>query len=128
MNDTAEPRQSELWSLVHNTLRPKPTDASPNACLNRLTNERHSGSEIVLNPDTALIRDEIWSFDRLRTLDRWHCRMHDFDDDRPLIVVDYDNRHLLVDGNHRVTRWITLCQRMDRRVLTVQLTGKARDS
>ena len=100
--------QQTLWGLVYKTLKPKATDASPNACLNRLTNERLSGVPCVyLNEKTAVVRRAHWSTEGLSALDRKHKRMHDFEDDRPIVVVEYRGRKILIDGNHRVTRWLT---------------------
>lgn len=102
--DTNE--QSLLWTLVYATLSPKANETE-NGCLNRLTNERRPGvPPMHLAPGTALVSREHWLLERLRTLDKKHEKYHDFDDGRPLVVIDLGERKLLVDGNHRVTRWL----------------------
>jgi hypothetical protein len=120
--------QSELWNLVHKTLNPKKSDVSPNACLNRLTNERLNGTTIALTPDTAVVREELWPTNHLTRLDRKHRKMHDFDDERPIVVVEYGARLILVDGNHRVTRWLASGHNSERRLLIIRLRGEAHDS
>ncbi len=108
---------------------PKHSDNSPNACLNRLTNERLSGcSQIQLNEKTAVVREELWPTAQLNILERKHQRVHNFNDDRPVIVVEYGNRKILVDGNHRVTRWITGAYQSQHRVLLISLLNEQSDS
>lgn len=128
MNDIAVNTQTELWGLVHGTLNPKRSDASPNVCLNRLANERLSGAKIALNPDTAVVREERWLASDLTRLDRKHGRTHDFEDDRPIVVLEHEGRLILVDGNHRVTRWLAACQNKECRLLIIRLRGEIRDS
>lgn len=59
-----------------------------------------------LGPRTAVVDLEQWPLQRIRTLDRKHEKHHDFDDERSLVVIDLGERKLLVDGHHRVTRWL----------------------
>lgn len=114
--------QSALWTLVYKTLKPKDSDSSPNACLNRLTNERLSSQPVIqLNEKTAVVREEVWLTEHLNTLGRKHERMHELEDDRPIIVVEYQKRKLLIDGNHRVTRWLSEGLREQHRVLLIAL-------
>jgi hypothetical protein len=120
--------QPALWDLVHGTLTPKKSDASPNSCLNRLTNERLSRNGISLNPETATVREEVWRTEQLLRFDRKHERMHDFEDDRPLVAVEHSGRCILIDGNHRVTRWLASNEAREHRVLIISLRGNARDS
>lgn len=99
--------ERELWALAYRTLKPKPTDSSPDACLNRLVRERISGrAPAEVNENTATIRKELWTLEQLESLDRKHDRVNDMDDNRPLVVVKYGDRKLLIDGNHRVNRWL----------------------
>jgi hypothetical protein len=106
MNSNAE--QAALWALVYCTLSPKKTDHSPNACLNRLTNERLKSSRVQLNPSTAFVCEESWQREQLSGLDAKHHKTHTFDDERPIVVVKLEDKYLLVDGNHRVARWLSL--------------------
>lgn len=97
--------QEQLWALVYETLRPKGNE-TPNECLNRLTNERKGVPRLRLNQQTTVISLEQWSSEHLCILDVKHNRNHCFDDSRPIVVIDLGERKLLVDGNHRVARWL----------------------
>ena len=97
-----------LWVLAYKTLNPKVSDASPNACLNRLVNERLAkGSSVEIKEGTWIIREENWPTSQLGILDRKHRQTNECDDLRPIIVVEVDGRNLLIDGNHRVSRWLS---------------------
>lgn len=117
-----ELRECDLWTLAYETLKLKATDASPSACLNRLVRERISSRTLAnVNENTATIRKELWTFEQLQTLERKHNRVNDKDDNRPLIVVKYGDRKLLIDGNHRVNRWLTARARAQREVLLIEV-------
>lgn len=115
--------QATLWALVYSTIRMnKNRDTSLNGCLNFLANERRSGEGTVLiNEETAVVREESWTTDQLTALDTQHKKMHNFDDDRPIVVFEHNNRKLLVDGNHRVARWLAAGVQKERRVLLITL-------
>jgi hypothetical protein len=99
-------RVANLWDLVFRTLKPKATE-SPQECLNRLVRERISDKKLIVDETTATIREEIWPTSELKRLKRKHDRMNDKDDRRPIVVVRYNSELLLVDGNHRVNRWLS---------------------
>ena len=115
--------QSVLWDLIYEIIKMKPRrDASPNSCLNYLANERlPKGESILLNDKTAVVREEKWATDRLVELDPKHNRIHDFDDHRPAVVVEYKDRRILVDGNHRVARWLKNGLSAEHRILLISL-------
>lgn len=120
--------QTALWRLVYATLNPKPKE-TPAECLSRLTNERlPEGIRIEVNPETAEVREEKWSNARLVSLERKHMRSHDFDDDRQIIVFESKGRNILIDGNHRVTRWLAEPPDRDRAVLIISLKGQQNGS
>lgn len=123
--DRAEAQdQKSLWALAYGTIRPKPTDASPNHCLNRLTRERVGEAHSPISENTAIIRKELWPTDGLKILDAKHQDMHDYDDNRPIVVVEHGVRKILVDGNHRVARWLSLGSAIVHEVLIIQVKGK----
>lgn len=97
--------QGQLWALVYKTLRLKGSE-TPNECLNRLTNERLNVPRLRLDSKTTVVSLERWSIERLRSLETKHQTPYDFDDERPIVVIDLGERKLLVDGNHRVARWL----------------------
>lgn len=111
--------QKELWELVYGTLWPKKSDA--NACLNRLTTERPGLSRIHLDENTAIVREEQWSTEQLAILERKHEKVHGFGDDRPIVVVEVGERKIVVDGNHRVTRWLRSGVSRQHRILLIRL-------
>jgi hypothetical protein len=116
-----------LWTLTLGTLRPKNTETAE-ACLNRLTNERKDVRRLRLTADTVDLRLEQWPLERLQTLDWKHQKIHHFDDDRAIVVIDLDERKLLVDGNHRVARWLMKADPRTYPVILVKPTDSARDS
>jgi hypothetical protein len=119
--------QEQLWALVYETLRPKGNE-TPNECLNRLTNERKGVPRLRLNPQTTVISLERWSSERLRILDAKHNKHHDFDDFRPIVVIDIGDRKLLVDGNHRVARSLMKEESSEHEVLLLHPTEHAYES
>ena len=117
-----EQRKRDLWVLAYETLKLKATDASPSACLNRLVRERISSrTPADVNENTATIRKERWTLEQLQALERKHDRTNDKDDNRPLVVVKYGDRILLIDGNHRVNRWLAARARAQREVLLIEV-------
>src|SRR5687767_13306843 len=96
---------AELWDVVFRTLKPKATE-TPQECLNRLVRERISDKKLVVDASTAAIREERWPTSELKRLKLKHDRTNDKDDRRPIVVVDYKGEPLLIDGNHRVNRWL----------------------
>jgi len=114
--------ERELWALVYGTMKPKVTDPSPNACLNRLVRERISGrAPPEVNEMTATIQREFWTVEQLQALERKHERVNDENDNRPLVVVKYSHRKLLIDGNHRVNRWLAAQSGSQREVLVIEV-------
>lgn len=97
---------AELWDLVFRTLRPKATESSQQ-CLNRLVRERISDKNVVVNSQTASIRKEVWPTSELKRLKTKHGRTNDEDDRRPIVVLEYKTELLIIDGNHRVNRWLS---------------------
>ncbi len=118
--------QPELWQQVYTTIRPKKNETH-NECLNRLAKEYFGQSHVTLSEASALIFNVQWSQDELRSLERHHCRLHDFDDERPLIVVQRGPRTAVIDGNHRVTRWLQRKSSKQYQVLLLRLRGEVSD-
>ena len=125
-DDRMSDDQAELWTLVYSTIRMKQgRDSSPYACLNFLANERRTGEgTILINEETAVVREELWTTDQLNTIEPQHRKIHDFEDDRPIVVFEHKNRKLLVDGNHRVARWIAQGKIRTHRILLVSMRKK----
>ncbi len=96
----------ELWDLVFRILKPKAAE-SPQECLNLLVRERISDKRLVIDASTATIRRVLLPTLELKRLKRKHDRTNDKDDRRPIVVVEYEGESLLIDGNHRVNRWLS---------------------
>jgi hypothetical protein len=47
-----------------------------------------------------------WSLDELAKLDRGHADISGTDFECPIIVVEYQSKQRLLDGNHRINRWL----------------------
>ena len=91
---------------MYATLRPKESDRTPQACLQRLIHERLDPSERVdVTPESCSIREESWGLDRLELLSRKHDRSEPKYEHGPVIVFEHRDDHLLVDGNNRVNLW-----------------------
>ena len=115
-----EHSSEDLWRLVFQTLKPKDAE-SPQGCLNRLVRERVPDKTLNVDARTATICKEIWRTSDLRSLKRKHDRMNEEDDRRPIVVVDYRNERLVIDGNHRVNRWLLASPIPEHEVLLIAI-------
>jgi len=113
----------KLWNLALTTLRPKQGE-TPEKCLNRLVRERIADKKLEVNAMTAQIRLEVWATERLRELKRKHDNTNDKDDRRPLVVVEYQNDKLLIDGNHRVNQWLSATQVSSHALVIITMMGQ----
>jgi len=95
--------KNSLWTLIYQIVQPK-NNETPNECLKRLVNERDGVSSMRIDSETSDVSQASWTIERLAELDAKHCRINEYDDSRPIIVVDLEGRMLLVDGNHRVAK------------------------
>ncbi len=112
--------ERNLWRLVLATLKPK-ADETATECLNRLVRERIDEKALRVDETTAGITEVSWPTARLNELDRKHDRTNDKDDRRPIVVVQHRNRKLLIDGNHRVNRWLRESPTPEHDVLLITL-------
>jgi hypothetical protein len=112
-----------LWRLVLTTLKPKSTETA-SECLNRLVRERVENKGLRVDEETATVAHELWSTTRLHELDRKHDRTNKENDRRPIVVVVHGDRKLLIDGNHRVNRWLREATIDDHEVLVITLRGR----
>lgn len=87
-------------------------DRNPLDVFNRLLakNIRPSGwtDNTHLNIQRHQIRSrrEQWTTDALRKLTRGHKFTQGKDFDCPIVVVEYEGAQRVLDGNHRINRWI----------------------
>ena len=111
---------ADLWALAFATLKPKASE-SARQCLNRLVRERIANKALEVNEKTAVIQKDLWPTENLRILKRWHERTNNIDDPRPIVVVQYRDEMLLIDGNNRVNRWLSDSQISEHSVLLITL-------
>ena len=99
----------DLWRLAYSSLEHhrKAKDHSANAVLNRLVNERFpSGPRLELNETTCVVSEHEYSTRELESFEKWHDRDTPARDGGSIVIVECRGRHLLIDGNNRVNRWI----------------------
>jgi hypothetical protein len=87
-------------------------DREPMDVFNRLLakNVRPDGwtpnTHLNINRGQISSRQEKWGIDKLAQLERGHSDPTGADFDCPIIVVEYEGRRRLLDGNHRINRWL----------------------
>lgn len=87
-------------------------DREPLDVLNRLLakNLRPEGwtsnTHLNISPSQIRSRRERWTIEQLGRLKRGHSDKAGTDFDCPIIVVEYQATQCLLDGNHRINRWL----------------------
>ena len=67
-----------------------------------------ANTHLDIQPHQIRSRQEQWTTNELRTLRRRHSDSTGVDFDCPIVVVEYGGEKRLLDGNHRINRWIEL--------------------
>lgn len=97
-----------LWAHCH----PEWGDRCPLDVFNRLLAKsiRPSGwtpnTHLNIQAQQISSRRERWTTDALAKLPRGHGSARGEDFDCPIIVAEYEGTQRLLDGNHRINRWI----------------------
>jgi hypothetical protein len=97
-----------LWAHCH----PQRGDRHPIDVFNRLLakNVRPAGftknTHLNITPDQISSRRERWSTADLSQLDRAHTSVAGEDFDCPVVLVEYRGKVRVIDGNHRINRWV----------------------
>lgn len=97
-----------LWAHCH----PQWGDRVPLDVFNRLLAKSIRPSRwtpnthLSIQPQQISSRRERWTTDTLAKIDRGHGSITGDDFDCPIIVVEYERKQRLLDGNHRINRWI----------------------
>ena len=100
---------------------PGATPTTAREQLTKLANERFEElAWINVDEENWSIRSESWNLAKLQQPERKHpfIKLPQFDG--PIIVVEFRNRELLVDGTHRVNYWSDRGQSIEREVLIIQ--------
>ena len=113
-------------------LHPEWGDRKPLDVLNRLLAKNIKPDGWTPNTHLNIQRHQIrsrkahWSLDELAKLDRGHAGISGKDFECPIIVVEYQSKQRLLDGNHRINRWLRLqnMQLHDVNIHTVEDVGQ----
>jgi hypothetical protein len=114
-------------------LHPEWGDRAPIDTFNRLVakNVKAAGSTSNTHLDIQMAeiqsRREQWTTDQLGKLERGHSDPRGADFQFPVVVIEYQGKQRLLDGNHRVNRWVvTKDSRLHEvNIHTVQRDGNA---
>ncbi len=102
--------QSLKCLLAH--CHPEWGDRYPLDVFNRLLAKNTRPSECTRNTHLNIQKHQVksrrgqWTTDDLGKLTRGHPSTGGFDVDCPIIVAEYEGQQWLLDGNHRVNRWV----------------------
>jgi hypothetical protein len=97
-----------LWAHCH----PEWGDRIPLDVFNRLLAKSIRPNGWTTNTHLNIPRQQIssrrerWTTDELAKLPRGHGSTAGEDFDCPIIVAEYEGKQRLLDGNHRINRWI----------------------
>lgn len=130
MSDDVIFDQSLECLLAH--FHPKCGDRNPLDVFNRLLakNIRPTGwvpnTHLTIQRDQVTSRQEQWSTDALGRLPRGHGSALGEDFGCPIVVAEYEGKQRLLDGNHRINRWIAAgdTQMHDVNIHTIAGTGQ----
>jgi len=92
---------------------PKWGDRHPLDVFNRLLaksirpNAWTCNTHIDIKRDQISSRREQWKTKELGKLDRWHTDSTGKDFGCPIIIVEYEGAKRVLDGHHRINRWVT---------------------
>jgi hypothetical protein len=63
-------------------------------------------THFTFQPSQIRSRRETWTTDQLGKLDRGHSDASGDDFDCPIVIVEYQGKQRVLDGNHRINRWV----------------------
>ena len=63
-------------------------------------------THLNIQPQQVASRQEQWTTNDLAKLPRGHGSAKGDDFDCPIVIAEYDGEQRLLDGNHRINRWI----------------------
>jgi len=104
-----EPPNDDLWDQVYAAFEAHrlPTDPSAQAALNRIAAKCLRSEEVKsFDPSNCGLRQELLSAEDLRTLERYHQKTNPQRTHDPIVVLEFEGRRLVVDGNKRVNKWV----------------------
>jgi hypothetical protein len=63
-------------------------------------------THLNIQPSQVTSRRELWSTQDLAQLPRLHNSTAGVDCDCPIVIAEYEGKALVLDGNHRINRWV----------------------
>jgi len=105
--------QAQLWQRVYALFKwhvnPR-TDAGPQEALNRIAAKcitKRSDAIAIrsFDPSNCTLREARLSPDQLAGLERYHDRRVPICDIEPVVVLLYEGREIVIEGNTRVNKW-----------------------
>ena len=104
--------ETELWQCIYRAFEAHRRAGELNAqtALNRIAAKciaRREGAPVTrsFDPSTSRAREEYLSPGELRRLESFHERASPLRDVEPIVVLVYEGRHIVIDGNNRVNKW-----------------------
>lgn len=99
-------KSAELWARALAAIPVKKKDGTPQAALNRLANEyfRRKPAE-SFDPSRCTIKEVALSPEELASLETHHTDGAPRYTGGAIVVVEFDGRRVVVDGNNRVNYW-----------------------
>ena len=100
----------DLWNRIYAAFeghRILATDPDAQAALNRVAAKcLHLEQRRSFDPSNCVVREELLSVDALRQLELYHEQAFPLRDDPTIVVLSYEGRRVVVDGNNRVNKWL----------------------
>jgi hypothetical protein len=101
--------QAELWGRIYAAFEPYRwlTDPDAEAALNRIA-AKCLGLilPMAFSPSTGVVHEETVSLAAAQHLERYHACANPQWPDGAIIVVRYEGRSVVLDGNNRVNLWV----------------------
>jgi hypothetical protein len=105
--------QTDLWQEAFNAFKAHHRgNDDEQATLNRIAAKclaKRADAAVTnsFDPSNCEIREEHLALDQLNELERYHDRRVPSRDVEPVIVLEYEGRRVLIDGNTRVNKWLS---------------------
>lgn len=103
----------ESFTCLKNHQHPEWGDRHPLDVFNRLLAKSIRLSAWTRNTHIDIKRNQVscrrehWTTEELGKLDRWHTDTAGQDFGCPIIIAEYEGVKRVLDGHHRINRWIT---------------------
>src|SRR2546430_8600351 len=110
---TVRAQSRELWAQVYESFKWHVnafTDSGPQDTLNRIaakcmTKKADAVATRSFDPSNCFLREARLSPEQLTQLDRYHERRVPQFEVEPVVVLRYEGRGIVIEGNTRVNKW-----------------------